>query len=224
MTERFRDLESRLGVHLAQQDLLRLALTHRSKGARNYERLEFLGDSILGFVVAAQLYERYPKLSEGELTRLRATLVRKETLAEVARQIDLGNQLILGSGELHSGGFDRDSILADALEAVIGAVYLDQGIGAVESMILHLFTSRLSDLDPGSVQKDPKTRLQEYLQKHSMRTPDYEVQSIKGVAHDQTFIVNCQVPGVDQTFTGEGRSRRKAEQDAASRALAWLMS
>lgn len=210
-----------LGLQVDENLLIR-ALTHRSKSSKNYERLEFLGDSILGFVVAAELFARYPGLSEGELTRLRAALVRKESLAEVARSISLGNYLSLGSGELRSGGFDRDSILADALEALFGAIYMDKGISAVENCIHRLFEDHFEGLDAESLKKDPKTLLQEYLQKNSYDTPVYEVLEIKGAAHDQYFIVSCSVEGMTDTFVGEGRSRKKAEQDAASKALATL--
>jgi len=214
-------LISRIGINI-DEALLEQALTHRSKSASNYERLEFLGDSVLGFVVSAELYGRYPDLSEGELTRLRATHVRKESLAEVARSIDLGSYLILGSGELRSGGFDRDSILADALEALFGAVFMDQGIEAAKDCILRLFGDRFSVLNDEVLEKDPKTLLQEFLQKSAIDTPVYDVLEIRGAAHDQSFVVSCSVSGFDSPFIGEGRSRKKAEQDAASKALASL--
>jgi ribonuclease-3 len=214
-------LISRIGINI-DEGLLRQALTHRSKSATNYERLEFLGDSVLGFIVSSELYNRYPALSEGELTRLRATHVRKESLAEVARSIELGSFLHLGSGELRSGGFDRDSILADALEALFGAIYIDKGITAVRDCILRLFDDRFSVLNDEVLEKDPKTLLQEYLQKSAVETPRYDVMEVKGAAHDQSFVVSCHVAGVDTPFIGEGRSRKKAEQDAASKALASL--
>jgi ribonuclease-3 len=214
-------LISRIGIDI-DENLLRQALTHRSKSATNYERLEFLGDSVLGFIVSSDLYSRYPELSEGELTRLRATHVRKESLAEVARSIDLGSFLHLGSGELRSGGFDRDSILADALEALLGAIYIDKGIIAAKDCIHRLFDDRFSILNDEALEKDPKTLLQEYLQKSAIETPVYDVVEVKGAAHDQSFVVSCQVAGVDALFFGEGRSRKKAEQDAASKALASL--
>lgn len=214
-----RQLLHDLGIALEQAELLEKALTHRSKSSRNYERLEFLGDSVLGFLIAAELYERYPDLSEGELTRLRATLVRKETLADIARVVDLGNYLRLGGGELKSGGFDRDSILADALEAVIGAIYVDQGIDTARTVILRLFSSKLEKPEPDALEKDPKTLLQEYLQKNAIDTPEYSVDAVEGAAHDQYFVVTCKVSGITETFSGEGRSRKKAEQDAARKAL-----
>ena len=214
-------LISRIGIEI-DEDLLKQALTHRSKSATNYERLEFLGDSVLGFVVSSELYSRYPDLSEGELTRLRATHVRKESLAEVARSIDLGSFLHLGSGELRSGGFDRDSILADALEALFGAIFVDKGVTAAQECIHRLFDDRFSVLNDEALEKDPKTLLQEFLQKSAIETPLYDVVEVKGAAHDQSFVVSCQVVGIDTPFIGEGRSRKKAEQDAASKALASL--
>jgi len=214
-------LKACLGVEI-DEGLLKQALTHRSKSSTNYERLEFLGDSVLGFIVSAELYRRYPELSEGELTRLRATHVRKESLAEVARSIDLGSYLHLGSGELRSGGFDRDSILADALEALFGAIYTDKGIVPVQQCIHQLFSDRFSTLNDEVLEKDPKTLLQEYLQKNGIETPTYDVVEVRGAAHDQYFVVSCKVFNVNEPFIGEGRSRKKAEQDAASKALASL--
>lgn len=215
-------LISRLGTNVDSK-LLQQALTHRSKSSNNYERLEFLGDSIIGFIIAAELFSRFPDLAEGGLTRLRATLVRKESLANIARSIDLGSFLNLGSGELRSGGFDRDSILADALEATIGAIYIDTGIQAAQTCIHQLFEERISTLDPEALEKDPKTLLQEYLQKNAVEIPDYEVLEVRGAAHDQYFVISCHVSGADKPFIGEGRSRKKAEQDAASKALTVLV-
>jgi ribonuclease-3 len=215
----YRQLLHDLGIGLEQAELLEKALTHRSKSSKNYERLEFLGDSVLGFLIASELYQRYSDLSEGELTRLRATLVRKETLADIARDVELGNYLRLGGGELKSGGFDRDSILADSLEAVIGAIYVDQGIDTARTMVLRLFSSRLENPEPEALEKDPKTLLQEYLQKNAIDTPEYSVDSVEGAAHDQYFVVTCKISGVKEAYTGEGRSRKKAEQDAARKAL-----
>lgn len=198
------------------------ALTHRSRSSQNYERLEFLGDSILSFVVADVLYDRFPQLSEGELTRLRATLVRRETLATLARELDLGDCLELGSGELKSGGFDRDSILADTLEAVFGAVYKDGGIEAVRQVVLRRYQPILNNIDPNSILKDPKTRLQEFLQRKSLATPTYTVLEVSGEPHQQRFVVECSVTGLTQAVRGEGSSRRYAEQAAAMRACALL--
>ena len=204
--------------------LLQRALTHRSFGAQNYERLEFLGDSILEFTISAELYHNYPELSEGKLTRLRATLVKKETLARLGRELGLGDYLLLGSGELKSGGYDRDSILADAMEAVFGAVYVDSDIERARQLVLNLYDEMLQEVTPDSVKKDPKTQLQEYLQQHSHLLPIYSTLRVEGKAHKQHFIVECVVPGLDDTVKGEGISRRKAEQQAASKALQLLSS
>jgi ribonuclease-3 len=215
-------LTERLGYSFESEQLVELALTHRSHSSRNYERLEFLGDSILGFTISAYLFRNFPDLSEGELTRLRASLVRKESLARIARDLELGKHLRLGSGELKSGGFDRDSILADALEALFGAIFIDGGIEAARAAILLVYQEQLQSVDPRSIQKDPKTRLQELLQKKMQSTPDYEVLEVLGEAHAQTFTVQCTVPGLEQAITGKGRSRRAAEQNAAKQALALL--
>ena len=209
----------RLSYTFRRPELLEQALTHRSKGAANYERLEFLGDSVLGFTISSELYNRYPALSEGELTRLRASLVNKNTLAALARDIGIGNYLRLGEGELKSGGYDRDSILADSLEAVFGAICKDSSVDEVVRVILHLYHERLAGLDPHSVPKDPKTQLQEYLQKLSLPTPTYVVKEITGEAHNQNFVVECQVTGLDIPVQGRGSSRRHAEQEAAARIL-----
>ena len=223
MSYRYAALERDLSYTFLDQDLLARALTHRSKGGDNYERLEFLGDSILSFVVAAQLYAQFPELSEGELTRLRARLVRMETLAGLARHLNLGNYLALGGGELKSGGYDRDSILADALEAILGAIYVEAGYAGARAVIAHLYRQTLADIDPRYVEKDPKTQLQEYLQKHALNTPVYTVTAMAGEAHQQTFVVTCQVSGLDQLIKGEGNSRRAAEQQAAAYAYALLV-
>jgi ribonuclease-3 len=211
-------------LHYVFQDaqLLARALTHRSHSSRNNERLEFLGDGLLNFVIADVLYDRFPQLTEGELTRLRATLVCRETLARLAREIGLGACLELGGGELKSGGFDRDSILADALEAVFGAVYKDGGAAAARQAILHLYTPVIGQIDPGTILKDPKTRLQECLQGRALPIPDYAVRSVSGDAHQQHFVVECRVPGLSEPVVGEGSSRRTAEQAAAALACQLL--
>ena len=212
------ELSKRLGYSFQDAALLARALTHRSHSGQNYERLEFLGDSILSFTIADALYDRFPQLSEGDLTRVRATLVRRETLAKLARELKLGDCLELGGGELKSGGFDRDSILADTLEAVFGAVYKDSNLDAARALILRLYQPLLDDVDPHSIQKDPKTRLQEFLQSQSLATPIYNVLQISGEAHLQHFVVECRVPGLSEAIRGEGNSRRYAEQAAAARA------
>ena len=222
MSSTHNELTKRLGYIFRDAALLARALTHRSRSSRNYERLEFLGDSILSFVIADVLYDRFPQLSEGELTRLRATLVRRETLAALARELDLGDCLDLGGGELKSGGFDRDSILADGLEAVFGAVYKDGGIETVREVVLRLYQPILDSIDPSSILKDPKTRLQEFLQRKSLATPIYNVLEVSGEPHQQHFVVECRVPGMTEAVRGEGSSRRYAEQAAAMRACELL--
>ncbi len=215
-------LEYRLDYDFRDSKLLRRALTHCSRGADNNERLEFLGDSVLNFTISAVLYDRYPGLEEGELTRLRANLVRKDTLAPLARGLKLGEDLRLGSGELKSGGFNRDSTLADALEAVFGAVFLDGGIEQARNVILHVYRAMLENVTPDTLKKDPKTQLQEQLQKDVLATPLYRVVEVTGEPHSQCFRVECIVPGLEAPVQGVGRSRRNAEQEAAFRALELL--
>lgn len=211
-----------LGYEFKDIQRLEMALTHRSASSRNNERLEFLGDALLGYVIADTLFARFPQASEGQLTRLRSTLVKKETLAEIAQQLDLGQYLRLGGGELKSGGWRRASILADAVEALLGSIYLDSGMEECRRVLLTLWTPRLEQLDLESINKDPKTRLQEYLQARKKELPQYEVTSIEGEAHDQRFAVTCRVAGLDDVTYGEGRSRRHAEQAAAEQALRLL--
>ncbi len=212
-------LQRKLGYHFRQHDLLVQALTHRSANSKHNERLEFLGDSILSFVVANDLYHRFPKVDEGDMSRMRATLVRGNTLAEIAREFELGECLRLGPGELKSGGFRRESILADTVEALIGGIFLDSDIQTIERIILDWYKSRLDEISPGDKQKDPKTRLQEYLQGRHLPLPTYLVVQVKGEAHDQEFTIDCQISGIEQPVTGVGSSRRKAEQAAAEQAL-----
>ena len=216
-------LQKKLGHEFSNQSLLALALTHRSFGSRNNERLEFLGDSIVNFVIAEALYERFPDAKEGQLSRLRARMVRGATLAELGREFELGDSLRLGSGELKSGGFRRESILADAVEAIIGAIYLDAGMAVCHQRIRSWFTTRLDKLSTTDEQnKDPKTRLQEYLQARQQSLPKYQVTDIQGEAHDQHFSVICQLGCLDEPSKGEGSSRRGAEQQAARNALKLL--
>ncbi len=202
-----------------QPELLEAALTHRSAGSHNNERLEFLGDAALGFVIAEWLYEKFPEASEGQLSRLRATLVKRETLAEVARGLDIGDYLRLGSGELKSGGFRRDSILADALEAILGAILLDRGHPEVHAAIHRLFAEKMAGLSSADELKDPKTLLQELLQSRKLGLPVYDVLSVSGKAHKQHFVVECQVADLDMSIRGEGSNRRGAEQAAAQNML-----
>ncbi|KAB2922195.1 MAG: ribonuclease III [Candidatus Contendobacter sp.] len=210
-----------LGYAFRRPGLLEEALTHRSASPRNNERLEFLGDALLNLVMAEYLFQRYPQASEGELSRLRATLVRGVALAELARSLKLGEELWLGQGELRSGGPQRESILADALEAIFGAVYLDGGLDACRALILHLYRNELTGLASASELKDPKTRLQEYLQARQQPLPVYSVLEIRGEPHAQSFTMECAV--ADRRAVAVGGSRRKAEQDAARQMLEQLL-
>jgi ribonuclease-3 len=222
LSEPLAGLCRRLGYQFTQATLLEDALTHRSAGSRNNERLEFLGDAILNFTIAAELYRRFDQADEGELSRLRASLVNAQALAILARGLNLGECLTLGSGELKSGGFRRESILADALEAVFGAVYLDGGFEACRELILRQYQDTLTDLPDFADLKDPKTQLQEFLQSRKRQLPSYQVIEVSGEAHAQIFIVECQAEGLPTPTRGHGSSRRKAEQEAASKALRLL--
>ena len=215
-------LSARLGYRFADTALLDQALTHRSAASQNYERLEFLGDALLDLVVAEALFRRFTEATEGELSRLRASLVRRDTLARLARGIGLGKHLILGEGELRSGGEARDSILADGLEALVAAVYLDGGFEAARGLILSLMDERLARNAATGEVKDPKTRLQEYLQSRKRRLPDYQVVEIMGSPHEQTFRVTCLLGDAGEATEGSGTSRRRAEQDAAGKMLRML--
>lgn len=219
MAEKPAKLEKRLGYLFNQPELIQQALTHRSVGKTNNERLEFLGDAVLDFVIADVLFQRFPRASEGDLSRLRAHLVKGETLAELAQELSLGDYLLLGSGELKSGGFRRSSILAGALEAVIGAVYYDADFAAVRDFILTLYQSRLEATTVENTGKDPKTRLQEYLQSRKLELPQYTVTSVEGKDHNQLFRVSCRIVSQEKAVEGAGRSRRRAEQEAAAQML-----
>lgn len=223
MREPAQRLAERIGHRFRNAGLIEQALTHRSAGSPNNERLEFLGDAVLGFVVADELLTRFPHADEGLLSRLRARLVRKAALAEMARQLDLGNHLQLGPGELRSGGHSRDSILADALEALFAAVYLDGGFAKARETILGLYAPGFAELASAAVEKDPKTRLQEYLQARGCGLPEYRVEEVSGEQHAQHFRVTCQVDGLERSSQGDGTSRRRAEQDAAERMLNSLL-
>lgn len=216
------DLLERLDYQFREPRLLEEALTHRSVCDRNNERLEFLGDAILNFVIAAELFRRKPADTEGDLSRLRASLVNRESLADIARHLQLGECLRLGGGELKSGGRRRDSILSDALESVLGAVYLDGGFGVCEALIQALFHERLGNLPSANELKDPKTRLQEYLQSRRLPLPGYDVEEVSGKPHDQRFRVVCRIEGLEAVSAGVGGSRRRAEQDAARAMLVTL--
>jgi len=212
-------LQERLGYHFRTESLLRQALTHRSHGATHNERLEFLGDSVLNCAVAAILYQRFGKIDEGDLSRVRANLVKQQSLFEIAQRLELSSGLLLGEGELKSGGIRRPSILADALEAIFGAVMLDGGFDAAHQVIDRLYDPILRNVDPHTLGKDAKTLLQEWLQSRKIPLPVYTVVATHGAAHNQLFEVECAVPKLSIQVLGSGSSRRAAEQAAATRAL-----
>ena len=208
-------LARHLGYEFRTPALLRQALTHRSYGTPNNERLEFLGDSVLSLVISTKLYHDFPKLAEGDLSRVRAHLVKEPTLAEIAQSLKLGDYLFLGEGELKSGGFRRPSILADALEAIVGAIYLDGGFFEAQKILDALYAPIIAKLEPKKLSKDPKTQLQEYLQGRKFPLPKYTIVATEGEAHEQNFKVECVIPELSIRVHGEGASRRKAEQEAA---------
>lgn len=215
-------LRDKLEHKFNDPSLLTRALTHRSLGSQNYERLEYLGDALLGFFIADALYRHFPEAEEGQLTRLRAQLVRQSTLADIARELSLGDDLQMGLGERKSGGFLRDSALSDALEAVIGAVYLDAGLGVCTAQLHIWFDPRIEALAGDQGEKDPKTRLQEYLQARGHALPVYDTLAVEGEPHEQTFTVSCTVEPTPDAFEATGSSRRSAEQAAAEQALVAL--
>lgn len=215
-------IEMALGHRFGNAELLRQALTHRSHGSPHNERLEFLGDAVLNCVVASLLYQRFASLREGDLSRQRANLVRQEALAQVAQGLALGDSLRLGEGELKSGGYQRPSILADALEAIIGAIYLDAGFDAVRGVIERLLQPLIEQLDPRDSGKDPKTALQELLQAQRQPLPHYALLATRGEAHAQEFEIECVIPSLSIRSQGGGSSRRAAEQAAAHEALRLL--
>lgn len=212
-------LEQHFGCRLSDDALLEQALSHRSVGARNNERLEFLGDAVLSFVISEALYARFPAADEGQLSRLRVALVKGSALARLARELDLSPQLRLGSGERSGGGRQRASILADTLEAVLGAIALDRGIAAAREAVLKVFAGRLDDLRLDRVEKDPKTRLQEFLQARRRPLPEYHLLRAEGEEHARSFTVACILADHGGETMGQGSSRRAAEQQAAQRAL-----
>jgi ribonuclease III len=214
-------LHSRFSYQFGDAALRERALSHRSVGASNNERLEFFGDALVNLLVAELIYERFPKADEGELTRMRARLVSEPALAEIARELEVGDNLHLGPGELKSGGFRRDSILADAFEALIAAVYLDGGWDACRNLVRNLFDARVATMSIGN-EKDAKTRLQETLQARGMPLPTYDLTSTSGADHAKIFDVACIVAAIDVRAEGRGNSRRAAEQAAAINALALL--
>lgn len=209
------ELSRKLGYQFKNLALLKLGLTHRSFADDNNERLEFLGDSVVNFVIAEALYHRFPQAQEGELSRWRATLINRETLGKLGRELELGRYLLLGPGELKSGGGERQSILSCTMEALIGAVYLDGGFEVVHECIMRWYQPLLQSFSHGISHKDPKTQLQEYLQSRHKPLPVYSVDNIQGEAHQQFFTVSCEVQGVKEKSIGTGTSRRRAEQEAA---------
>ena len=215
-------LESRVAYTFKNASLLDQSVTHRSFGDRNNERLEFLGDSILNFVVAAALFNRFPEAREGDLSRLRAKMIKQQTLAEIARELDLGGFLTMGSGELKSGGFERDSILSDAVEAIIGAVFLDGGITEATDCVLGLYEERLAALTSSNIEKDAKSRLQEHLQGIGQPVPDYILVGTTGKSPNQNFEIECRSLYFNEIIRAIGTSRRRAEQKSAELALKHL--
>ena len=217
-------VERSFGYIFSQPELCHAALTHRSAGTVHNERLEFLGDSLLNCSVARLLYDAHPLVDEGGLSRLRATLVSGETLAQIAGELGLGEHLRLGQGEVKTGGFRRASILADALEAILGAIFLDSGFDAAAAVVARVIGPRLADLPTADTLKDPKTRLQETLQAHGLALPVYTLTAVAGDPHAQVFTVSCEVPVFGLAAVGEGGSRRRAEQLAATKLLELLPS
>jgi ribonuclease-3 len=208
------------GFAFGRPELLAQALTHRSHGAPHNERLEFVGDAVLNCVIGAALFDRFPSIPEGDLSRVRASLVNRDTLARLARNLGLAGAIRLGEGELKSGGAERPSILANALEAIFGAVFVDGGYDAASAVILRIYASELVDLEPAALGKDPKTRLQEWLQARHIALPEYAVTAVDGEAHAQTFTIECRIAALGIATTGSGSNRRAAEQDAAAHAYA----
>ena len=208
------------GYQFRQQDLLEQALTHRSYSrSKNNERLEFLGDSILNLIISNHIYLRFTDADEGGLSRIRASLVKEESLAQIAMDIGLGDHIRLGGGELKSGGFRRASILSDALEALIAAIYLDSDYAKTEATVLRLYEEQLQTVDENANLRDPKTQLQEYLQARKMQLPRYQVEQTTGKSHNQVFTVSCNIPDLELQSKGKGSSRKKAEQQAAKKIL-----
>lgn len=213
-------LEKSLNYQFKDRELLKQALTHRSYASQHNERLEFLGDGVLNFVVAALLFEQFQRIDEGDLSRVRASLVKQDTLAQLAQQLHIATYLRLGEGELKSGGFNRPSIQADTIEAIFGAIYLDGGFASIYQVIERLYRPLIDNSDPKTLDKDAKTLLQETVQALRMELPVYTVVDTQGAAHDQTFVVNCTLKQLGINTQAKGSSRRSAEQAAASLALA----
>lgn len=212
-------LVQKLGYIFQHSELLIQAVTHASAGGDHNERLEFLGDALLGYIIAEMLYQRFPQANEGELTRLRSNLVRRDTLTRLARNLEMGKYLILGNGEIKTGGSRRDSILANSIEALIAAVYLDGGLIHCRELVARLFQSLITDIYPTEQIKDPKSRLQEYLQARHLALPVYTILSTTGADHEHIFRVQCSLEIIPEPILGNGSTRRRAEQDAAEQAL-----
>ncbi|MDX1347083.1 MAG: ribonuclease III [Thiomicrorhabdus chilensis] len=219
---KLKQLSKKLGYEFNNIQFLQRALTHRSMGAKNNERLEFLGDSLVNFMIADVLFHQFSKLPEGDMSRVRAHLVKGETLAVIGKEYALSDYLVLGPGELKSGGYRRNSIIADTVEAIIAAVYEDGGLEKCRELVNRFYEKRLQELDPTKVGKDPKTRLQEWLQSRQEPLPEYSIISVNGAAHAQDFTVSCYVAKLNTKFEATASSRRKAEQKAAETALAAL--
>lgn len=215
-------LMDKLSYQFNEPSLLTQALSHKSFSSQSYERLEFLGDSLLNFIIGEALYCQFPSLKEGELSQLRAKMVKGKTLTEIAQEYQLGDFLYLGTGELKSGGKHRSSILADVVESIIGAIYMDSGMDACKKFVLEIYRQRLLNIDPSTSSKDAKTRLQEFLQAQKLPLPVYELIDSRGKDHQQVFTVACKIHQVTESFTAEGTSRRKAEQQTAEIALQYL--
>lgn len=215
----FKRLQKKIGYNFKNQSLLIQAMTHKSYGLKHYERLEFLGDSLLNCLMALLLYKQFPSEQEGDLSRVRAYLVKQQTLFEIANLLELPSCLLLGEGERHAGGANRLSILADAVEALLAAIFLDSGFDEVHRVVSQLFESSLKDLDPTTFGKDAKSLLQEFLQGHKLNLPKYKVIKKMGEAHNQAFEVECQIKELDIVVNGLGMSRRAAEQEAAQHAI-----
>ena len=213
------ELENRIGYKFKNESLLKRAMTHRSFSSENNERLEFLGDSVLNCVIGNALFLKDKHFDEGSLSRVRSNLVKQSALAEIAERIGISEFLRVGEGELHTGGNRRPSTIADAVEAIFGAVFTDSGFESAQTVIIRLYEPMLSKLTPDTLGKDPKTRLQEVLQCHHYGLPVYEVLEVRGLPHDQEFLVSVSVPKLDINLQGVGRSRRQAEQEAAQKAL-----
>ncbi|MDG6773186.1 ribonuclease III [Thiomicrorhabdus sp. ZW0627] len=216
---KLKQLSKKLGYEFNDIQFLQNALTHRSMGAKNNERLEFLGDSLVNFMIADVLFHQFTKLPEGDMSRVRAHLVKGDTLALIGKEYNLSEYLVLGPGELKSGGFRRNSIIADSVEAIIAAVYEDGGLDACRELVNRFYEKRLQELDPKKIGKDPKTRLQEWLQSRQEPLPEYSIISVNGAAHAQDFTVSCYVAKLNTKFEATASSRRKAEQKAAENAL-----